>query len=692
MTITSDLEKILQNTFGFKSFRPGQREGIETLLTSRALLSIQPTGQGKSLLYQLPTLLLPGMTLVVSPLLALMRDQERHLNHRFGIAAAAINSDQEESVNDQVRLQALAGELKVLFIAPEQLDHVERFEFLRHLPISLFVIDEAHCVSTWGHDFRPSYRQILKLVDSLVQRSNDLHVLALTATADHKVEEDIIAQISAVGRQVSVQRNSMNRPNIALHVMQVQGLPAKLDAAVQLMRQLPRGGLVYCATRENVEIVTEHFQALGISAEGYHAGMSAECKRKLQEELLCDKYAVLCATNALGMGIDKQNLRYIIHFDIPGSITAYYQEVGRCGRDGQPAYGILLYDPADKKIQEYFIHSAQPTPEDFELIQCCVRNAPQPLGLTAIKHASGLHPTRVIVVVAELVEQGFFRKTIQEKKQVYLWNNPSGALKLDRYINQYAVRIRELDAMFAYAQGTHGCRMATLRRALGDKEPQPCESCDCCTVSLVNIKDDPKHLLSIDAWLAKRPIPTPPMSRLNVLPGHALLNGKLRSQAFIHFMQRRACSSAADFGLPDEVIQLLLAHLETLKDSHKWGCVVHLPSRTWGARAAIAEWIAMHLGVPSLPGLLGWREMPPARQGELLNNDQRRENVAGRMSVLEPLTVAKGTILLLDDYFGSGATLREGCRALRMDGRIKLPIMPLTLAAVQWRLGRRGMI
>lgn len=687
-TLHNKLHAILQGTFGFQTFRPGQLEALTNLLTKGRLLCIQPTGHGKSLLYQLPSCLLSGITVVISPLLALMRDQIDHLNHRFRIPAVAINSDQSDEENDFARQLISQGHAKVLFIAPEQLDHVDRLSFLLSLDISLVVVDEAHCISTWGHDFRPNYRQIIEFVRALNEKNSDIKILGLTATANKRVEEDIVQQLCLSGQEVIVMRENMDRPNIVLSVAQTSGIAHKLAACKLLIDRLEGCGLIYCATRENTEVVAESLRYQGIAATAYHAGMDVGDKRRLQKEFVADKYKVLTATNALGMGIDKGNLRFIIHFDFPGSITAYYQEVGRSGRDGDRAEGIMLYDPADRAIQEYFIQSALPNPEDFQSVLNAVAGAAAPPNLTLIRRLTGLHPTRVTIVIAELLEQGFLSKYSLSGSQVYKVLEKYSKPNLARYANQQKVKKHELQQITGYCEEVEECRMATLRTALGDLLAGRCGHCDVCCGSAAEAPEQipADKLAAISKWLDSRPVTIAAAATNKISSGISILEGKIRSPLFIQFMRQRAKTSEID----EELLALLKKHLTALAGQHKIIGVVPVPSRTWQGRERLAHKLAEHLDVPAYCDLLAWDALPDRRQGELLNNDQRHHNIHQRMQARPSEALAAGTLLLLDDYIGSGNTIREAARALRATKRIFQPLVPFTVAAVKWRLGSSG--
>lgn len=664
-----------------KAFRPGQLEAMQALLEQSRLLCIQPTGYGKSLLYQLPSCLLGGITLVISPLLALMRDQIDQLTHRFHIAAASINSDQTEEENAEAHRKVLAGEIQILFTSPEQLDHIDRFAFLVQLPITLLVIDEAHCISTWGHDFRPSYRHILRFSQALKKARPELKILGLTATADERVEKDIAGQLSSTQEKVHVWREKMDRPNIYLSVLPMEGLAAKLAMCQTLLSQLVGHGLIYCATRENVEIVAEYLQTQGLSIIAYHAGLESEEKRKIQTGFSQNAYRAIAATTALGMGIDKKDLRFIIHFDLPGSITAYYQEVGRCGRDGLKAEGILLYDKADRKVQDYFIDSALPTNEDFQAVLNVVTTATDRPNLTYIKRLTGLHPTRVTIVLAECIEQQFLKKSSVKGTQVYHIDRQGQPLDLSRYTTARLVKSEELNKIISYAEQKEQCRMALLRCALGDPSATPCGRCDVCQRQTPLAAPDARAALH---WLSTRPVAIAGAKTHNISPGLSLFDGKLRIPLFLRFMRERAVTEEMN----REILALLLKQVDALK--LPIGAIVPLPSKTWKAQSLFAKALADHLNVPLLSDLLIWRTPPEKRQGELLNNDQRHHNVHEKMYSHLPSRAQSGALILFDDYIGSGATLKEAARCLRKT--LDQPLIPLTIAAIKWRLGKPGFI
>ena len=338
----------LERHFGFSTFRPGQREVVDAILDGRPVLGVMPTGAGKSLCYQLPAVLLEGVTVVVSPLIALMKDQVDSLRER-GVAAAFLNSSQDLAEQRAVLEAASRGQLKLLYVSPERFRFQGAFAAIQRLPIALFAIDEAHCISHWGHDFRPEYQNLGRVARELgVPR-----IAAFTATATEQVRHDIVRSLELRDPLVTVA--GFLRPNLHLSVLPIQKMREKARYARQILQRAGGSAVVYCATRKNCEEAAAELLKVGLDAVVYHGGLDDEARSAAQEAFAARDDLVMVATNAFGMGVDKSNVRAVVHWDIPGSLDAYYQEAGRAGRDGAPAWCTLLFTYADTRVQEFFI-------------------------------------------------------------------------------------------------------------------------------------------------------------------------------------------------------------------------------------------------------------------------------------------------------------------------------------------------
>jgi ATP-dependent DNA helicase RecQ len=479
---------LAQKTLGIKSFRPGQAEAFDHLLNGENLLAVMPTGSGKSLLYQLTSLVVPGITVVVSPLIALIKDQLDKMTSK-GLAAAKIDSTltvkQRREVNELVK--APGG--KLLLTTPERMADPDFRVFLKDacggIGVSRFVVDEAHCVSQWGHDFRPAYLSLRKAIEDL----GNPPVLATTATAPPHVRDDILFQLGIEG--ATIVTTTFDRPNLHYEVINFSDEDEKMKTLVTLLKKLPKPGIVYCATVKKVEELYEGLTRHGVSVGKYHGRMNKGERDRSQNEFMASSELIMIATNAFGLGVDKANIRNVMHYHVPGSLEAYAQEAGRGGRDFKPARCVLLFSPDDVAIQEYFLSGTYPTKRQvrqvFDTLGVFTKAVGTPTEHDAaptvlnVALGSSVGQQRTRTVLSLLKDEGFI---IEKDGGTYYVSDPPPDydLVMDRARQYEARRIADrqrLDALLSYVKATD-CRNRVILEYLGEPEPPKCGRCDNC--------------------------------------------------------------------------------------------------------------------------------------------------------------------------------------------------------------------
>ena len=487
-----DLNEALRRHFGFGAFRPGQERVVRTIVEGGDALVVMPTGSGKSLCFQLPALLLQGTTVVVSPLIALMKDQVDALTARH-IPATFINSTLTADEATRRLAQLRMGHCKLVYVAPERFRNPRFLDALRETPLAMLAIDEAHCISAWGHDFRPDYLHLGEVIAGL---PSSIRLLAVTATATDAVREDIVEhlRLGQGGRpKPEVIVTGFERPNLALNVTQVATHEAKLERLLQVI-EFFRTGIVYCATRKMVDRVQERLAAHGVRALAYNGAMDDDERTRVQDAFMRREAPVVVATNAFGMGVDRPDIRFVVHWDVPGSLEAYYQEVGRAGRDGAYAWCELLFNRADIRTQEFFIESANPPAEHVYELYAAVRNAcaqgengEATLSPEAWAERAGLKSAQAVRNLIALFERNGLLTRVRRVGSPYstITVPPTSdipAIKricagLSRKEVADRERLREmLDYVYA-----RGCRHRFLLAYFGDPAPaRTCVKCDVC--------------------------------------------------------------------------------------------------------------------------------------------------------------------------------------------------------------------
>lgn len=667
-----EAEAQLKRIFGFEKFYDEQWETIRFLLEGKRVLLIEKTGYGKSLCYQFPATQFKGITVIFSPLIALMRDQVRTLNEK-GISARLINSGQTPEENAATIKDAKDGKVKILYIAPERQENQEWIDATRQMNLSMVVIDEAHTISVWGHDFRPAFRRIINLVQLL---PNNLPVLATTATATKRVQDDIEKQISG---NVTVIRGELLRKNLRLFVIEVSSEDDKLIWLGENINKLKGSGIIYTGTRVNTEIYSRWLNHLNVSSVEYNAGLDEASRKEIEKGLMQNKWKCIISTNALGMGIDKPDIRFIIHTQIPASPIHYYQEIGRAGRDGLPTTIILFFNSTknsngkyeDEELPLAFIEGGKPTIDKYQKIIDELRV--NPAGEKELMRKTNLKQTQVRVIKADLIDQGIAQEVLygKYKKLELKFNAPQLNTKTFQELREN--KLKELDSIIEYVF-TKEPRMQFLCKYLGDTINSADFNCDNTNLKKIYIQNNPEmdsRLLNFrETYFPELKVESKYCNLMNGVA--ASYYGVSSVGTAIHNSKYRG---AGDF--PDFLLRLTLKAFRNRYNQQKFDYIYYVPPTESGNLVKnFAEKLSKTLMIPLSHNLTKSRTSRP--QKVFQNGVLKKDNVQDIFSCINPNDVRNKSILLIDDIFDSGATIKEIGSLLTHEGAVL--IAPLVIA------------
>lgn len=659
-----EAELLLQRKFQLPKFYDTQWETIARIFRGERVLLIEKTGFGKSLCFQFPATTFEGTTVIFSPLIALMRDQIKKLT-TLGISAKCINSEQPHEENTLIINEAKQGKIKILYIAPERQENNEWIEATRQMNLSMVVVDEAHCISVWGHDFRPAFRRIINLVKLLPK---GLPVLATTATATKRVEHDIAQQI---GGDITTIRGNLMRDNFKLFVVNVNSEDEKMIWLGKNLEKLSGSGILYTGTRVDTEIYSKWFEHLNISSTGYNAGLDAESRVIIENGLMNNKWKCVISTNALGMGIDKPDIRFIIHTQIPQSPIHYYQEIGRAGRDGNPAYIILFYSHEDRKLPEAFIEGGRPAIKKYEKVINIIKS--ELLGERELMRKTNLKQNQIRVIKADLIEQGIIREITIGRSKKYEFVPNSQPLNTKAFEELRNSKTKDLDSMIEYVE-TNESRMKFLCDYLGDTSNHTFTNCDNTGEKKIVVK-------VISEWEEKlREFRENYFPELEVeSKGSNIVNGVAASYYGVSnvglSIHRCKYENGGDF--PDFLLKLVLKAFRKKFWQEKFDLIVYVPPTSSGDLVKnFATKIAQVLNFTISHNLVKTRQTDEQKVFE--NSYLKSDNVKDAFTLTSPNEVYGKRILLVDDIFDSGATIKEIGKLLTHFGATQ--IAPIVIA------------